>query len=629
MSDNTKYCMSCMKAMPEDLVICPNCHYSADSLQQAPYLAQGVLIKERYLVGKVIAMANDSITYIGLDTFTQIVVTVREYYPHKIAHRANGSTLVSPISNSSLYDSCLDSFINLWRGMSLLGDVKCLPKVVDIFSENDTAYCICESKETMSLKAYFEKTRKPLTYSKAVAAFIPLLNALKVLHNAGIVHGSITPTAIQVGSDGRLNLNGFTIPQCRSDIPELSAKPVSGFSPLEVYESNTVGPESDIYSLMAVLYYSITGTVLPKATDRIEKEKLSIPSSVASVMPKNVLNALARSLSLYPQNRISSAEELVNCLKQAHAQTSSHRPTATRTPAQQRISSERPAQRRSNNDRPIPPQTRPQQKAPVKEEKEKEKETSLVALGLATFTAAVVVISIIFCALYSTVLYKNYNIPFLNKALSSMVFLPMNKEKEPETNEPILTTDEAPSVSETAYATVADFTKLTYDYIISNESFKRNFVFEFKQEASDTVEKGGIIRQDAIAGESVPVGTEIRLVVSTGVEQIVVPDVKGKSYEEAKDILEDAKLKVEKEVLENTENKTPDEVYSMSEDAGSSVDKGTTITLSVWDKVPETTTAAPTTTEKAAEKTTEAKKETTTKAPSTTKKETTTKKSVE
>ncbi len=627
MSDNTKYCMSCMKAMPEDLVICPNCHYSADSLQQAPYLAQGVLIKERYLVGKVIAMANDSITYIGLDTFTQIVVTVREYYPHKIAHRANGSTLVSPISNSALYDSCLDSFINLWRGMSMLSDVKCLPKVVDIFSENDTAYCICESKETMSLKAYFEKTRKPLTYSKAVAAFIPLLNGLKVLHNAGIVHGSITPTAIQVGSDGRLNLNGFTIPQCRSDIPELAAKSVSGFSPLEVYESNTVGPESDIYSLMAVLYYSITGTILPKATDRIEKEKLSIPSSVAAVMPKNVLNALARSLSLYPQNRISSAEELVNCLRAAHAQPSASavRPTAERTPAMHKTSYARPAQRSASADRPARPQQKPQPKAPVKEEKE----TSLVALGLATFTAAVVVISIIFCALYSTVLYKNYNIPFLNKALSSMVFLPMNKDNKPETQVPELSTDETPSASETAYATVADFTKLTYDYIISNESFKRNFVFDFKQESSDTIEKGGIISQDAIAGESVPVGTEIRLVVSTGIEQIVVPDVKGKSYEEAKEILENVKLKVEKEVLENTENKTPDEVCSMSEDAGSSVDKGTTITLSVWDKVPETTTAAPTTTEKAAEKTTEAKKETTTKAPSTTKKETTTKKSVE
>ncbi len=617
MSENTKYCMGCMKPMPESAVICPNCHYSADSTQQAPYLMHGVLVKERYLVGKVIAMANDSITYIGLDTFTDAVVTVREYYPHKIAHRANGSTIVSPISNSSLYDSCLDSFINLWRGMSMLSDVRCLPKVIDIFSENDTAYCICESKETMSLKAYFEKTRKPLTYSKAVAAFIPLLNALKVLHNAGIVHGSITPTAIQVGSDGRLNLNGFTIPQCRSDIPELAAKPVAGFSPLEVYETNTVGPESDIYSLMAVLYYAITGTVLPKATDRIEKEKLSIPSSVAAVMPKNVLNALARSLSLYPQNRISSAEELVNCLRAAHAQPSgADRPSAGRTAAQQRSAAERPAQRRTVTERKV----RPQQKAPEKEEKE----TSLVALGLATFAAAVVVITILFCALYSTVLYKNYNIPFLNKALASMTFLPMNKEDVPSALPDELTTEEAPSASETAYATVADFTKLTYDYIVSNESFKRNFVFDFRQEPSDTVAKGGIISQDAIAGESVPVGTEIRLVVSTGVEQIVVPDVKGKSYEEAKEILEDAKLNVKKELLENTQNKTPDEVYSMSADPGSSVDKGTTVTLSVWDKVPETT-AAPTTTKKAEDKTTtEGKKDTTTKAPSTEKKETTT-----
>ncbi|MBQ8502783.1 MAG: PASTA domain-containing protein [Clostridia bacterium] len=616
MSENKRYCMGCMSVIDSDATICPHCQYSGDTQQLSPYLSQGQTVAGRYLIGKALGMANDSITYIGLDTQTETTVTVCEYYPHRIAHRANGNNIVSPLNGfAALYESCLESFLSLWRGIRMFDDVRCLPKVLDIVSENETAYCICESKECMPLKNYFEKTRKPLSYSKAVAAFIPLLNALKSLHNAGIVHGSITPSTIQVGSDGRLNLTGFSIPQCRSDIRELNAKPVAGFSAIEIYETSFAKAESDIYSIMAVMYYSITGSVLPKATDRAVNENLTLPSSIASTIPKNVLDTLARSLAVYPYNRISSAAELIACLKADNSEIKRN-PDMNKKTQQTKSAQSKKAAPTTGQKRPsqgTAAKAQAKRSAPKKKQEEKVSNSSFIALGFTTFVAAAVVISILFCVLYTTVLYKSFDIPFLNSAFSSMTFLPINREKDDEHEQIIATTEEMPSVSETSYATVADFTKLTYDYIISNDSFQRNFVFKFKEEASDTVKKGGIISQNATAGESVPVGTEIVLVVSTGIEQIVVPDVKGKSFDEAKKILEDAKLEVSKELLENKENKTPDEVYSMSVDPGQSVDKGTIVVLSVWDEVPETTTQATT------------KKETTTKKEAATKKETTTK----
>ncbi len=619
MSDNKRYCMGCMKLIKEDAAVCPHCHYPADSRQDSPYLSQGSKIAERYIVGKVISMSNDSITYIGLDVFTGEPINICEYYPHKIAHRANDSSFISPLDGyNELYSSCLQSFLGLWRGIKMFDDVRCLPKVKDILTGNDSAYCIYESKECMPLKDYFAKTRKPLTYTKAIAAFMPLLNALKLLHNAGIVHGNITPSTIQVGTDGRLNLSGFSIPQCRSKIRELASNPVSGFSPVEIYETGEAKKESDIYSVMAVLYYSITGTVLPKSTERIQTNKLSLPSSLASAIPKNVLDAMARSLAVYPHKRISTVDELIRCLKAAPAE---HNNNMSRQQSSENV--------RNNNNQTITKEAMSKKQVQNKntktaanrkpQKKAKQKEPSFLGLGIVTFVAAVMVISILFCALYTTVLYKSIDIPFLNEAFSSVSFLPINKREDNDVTEDVdTTTSTLPPATETSYATVADFTKLNYDYIISNESFKRNFVLKFKEEASDTVKKGGIIRQDATAGESVPVGTEIVLVVSTGKEQVVVPDVKGKAYAEAKEILEEAKFKVSKELIDNEDNKTPDEVYRMSVDAGQSVDKGTEIVLTVWDKVPETTT------EETTESDTYTTKET---KPSTTKKADTTEKS--
>lgn len=635
MSDNKRYCMGCMKLIEADAPVCPHCGYASDIPQQSPYLSQGQVIAQRYLVGKVLSMANDSITYIGLDKITNEPVTLCEYYPNKIAHRANGSNFVSPlVGYSVLYESCLKSFLSLWRGIRMFDDIRCLPHVLDIVTENDTAYSVSAHKDCMTLKDYFEKTRKPLTYSKAVAAFAPLLKALNSLHNAGIVHGSITPSTIQVGPDGRLNLTGFSIPQCHSEIRELCTKPVSGFSPLELYETYSAKPESDIYSVMAVMYYSITGSVLPKATDRVHNENLSLPSSIASTIPKNILDALVQSLAVYPYKRISSVDKLLELLKsapsqpvnkQTNSQTNNQINNQTNKnpkPVNNKMATEKKPTQKQTQTRTSAPKPRPKQTREDDAEEANKADSNLLVLGVATFVAATVVISILFCVLYSTVLYKSVDIPILNKAFSSMAFLPMNKEDEEET-EVIATTDTEPSLTGTSYATVADFTKLTYDYIISNDSFQRNFVLKFKEEPSDKIKKGGIISQSAVAGESVPVGTVIVLTVSSGIEQIVVPDVKGKSFEDAKEILEDAHFVVSKELLDNTENKTPGEVYRMSEDAGMSVDKGTVIVLSVWDEIPETTTQATTKESTTSSTTPDSSAATSTTKPTTTKPTTT------
>ena len=93
-------------------------------------------------------------------------------------------------------------------------------------------------------------------------------------------------------------------------------------------------------------------------------------------------------------------------------------------------------------------------------------------------------------------------------------------------------------------------------------------------------EVGTVIEQSEKEGAKVYKGYEIVITVVSDKELIEVPNVTGKSYSEASDILKEAGLKVEKnEIYDNTVEK--DIVISQTPQAGSSQKDGTKILLTV------------------------------------------------
>ncbi|UKI23084.1 MAG: hypothetical protein L6V88_00325 [Anaerotruncus sp.] len=55
------------------------------------FAAQKPLLAGRYLVGNFLSQESDAVTYIGLDTETNTVVTIREFMPAGIANRLEGN----------------------------------------------------------------------------------------------------------------------------------------------------------------------------------------------------------------------------------------------------------------------------------------------------------------------------------------------------------------------------------------------------------------------------------------------------------------------------------------------------------------------------------------------------------
>ncbi len=100
-------------------------------------------------------------------------------------------------------------------------------------------------------------------------------------------------------------------------------------------------------------------------------------------------------------------------------------------------------------------------------------------------------------------------------------------------------------------------------------------------QTSDTVPAGSVISINPGSGTVVQQGTSITIHVSTGKEQVDIPDTKGKTLDEAKSILEGAGFKV----VVDPSSKNPqgtDTVQSSDPEAGSKkVDKGSTVTLTL------------------------------------------------
>jgi eukaryotic-like serine/threonine-protein kinase len=98
-----------------------------------------------------------------------------------------------------------------------------------------------------------------------------------------------------------------------------------------------------------------------------------------------------------------------------------------------------------------------------------------------------------------------------------------------------------------------------------------------RQEASNDVEEGRVIGTEPGAGQQAPANTTITLVVSSGQGQVGVPDVVGRTEDNARALLQGFDVQT---TDENTNDPNQDgRVLSQNPPANSQVDQGSTVTL--------------------------------------------------
>jgi beta-lactam-binding protein with PASTA domain/predicted Ser/Thr protein kinase len=101
------------------------------------------------------------------------------------------------------------------------------------------------------------------------------------------------------------------------------------------------------------------------------------------------------------------------------------------------------------------------------------------------------------------------------------------------------------------------------------------------QEASDTAPKDEVISQDPRAGDQVATDSTVTLTVSTGPEAVAVPDLRGKTLDEARSLLADLDLEVGKITKTDAPDVAEDEVISSDPPGGAQAAPGSKVDLEV------------------------------------------------
>ncbi len=315
-------CFGCMEVT--EGYPCPVCGFDPAQAAAPNYvLPYGAILNGRYIVGKMLGQGGFGITYIGWDLAMERKVAIKEYYPSGQVSRNPGSRDLTWYTNEQsrqARQNGMQMFLKEARKMSKVDNLTNVVRVRDIFQENETAYIVMDFVEGETLKARLDKTG-PLTWKQAKEIFVPAMQAMEQVHQAGLVHRDISPDNLMLTPDGRVMILDLGAAKDLAINKGASSAMVvkGGFSPPEQYaQQGGSGSWTDVYAMAATMYHSLTGVVPPTAVDRMQGEPVNWALLETGGVPNHVIAALQNAMKLNARERTQTMAEL---LRQCQSET--------------------------------------------------------------------------------------------------------------------------------------------------------------------------------------------------------------------------------------------------------------------------------------------------------------------
>jgi serine/threonine protein kinase len=277
----------------------------------------GTILGSRFRVEKTLGRGGFAITYLCRAGEYDKAFAVKEFLPISLAARGtDGVVRALSEDEQEMFGRGLEDFIEEGRRL-----IKCRhPNVVqveDFFEEYGTAYLVMECVEGTTLGQRIGKDGA-LDAPQLVSVLLPVLDALKVVHDAGLLHRDLTPSNIMLRG-GELTspvLIDFGAARHANAIRSYSIAQVcsDGYSPPEQYDfRGKQGPYSDIYALGCIAYRCLTGARTPLAIDRLTQETDPVDGWAGrypELKGKLLVPIISKSIAVDPTARQQSAEEL-------------------------------------------------------------------------------------------------------------------------------------------------------------------------------------------------------------------------------------------------------------------------------------------------------------------------------
>ena len=156
-----------------------------------------------------------------------------------------------------------------------------------------------------------------------------ITNGLAAAHEAGVIHGNLTPENVLIDSNGEVKVFEFGSAGPLSDESYdsiLTASDYGYLAPEQCAGTGNVDARSDVYALGAILYEMLAGDQPfkgEKPTDVMLKHTEELPaplSAFRSDLPPSIEPVILKALAKDPDLRYQSAEEFGDALDQSLSQ---------------------------------------------------------------------------------------------------------------------------------------------------------------------------------------------------------------------------------------------------------------------------------------------------------------------
>jgi len=240
-----------------------------------------------YAIQAILGQGGFGITYLAQDTRLNSHVAIKEYFPPAYAARLGGYTIQPHANNAGSLENYKWGLSEFLKEAQALAKFKHphIVRVLRFLETNGTAYMVMEYEEGESLLSHLRRHSGFLTEPMLLNIFIPILNGLQAVHDAGLLHLDIKPENIYLRKDSQPMLIDFgSSRQVRGDDAGQKVALSRGYAAPEQYPGygSERGPWSDVYGMGAALYRCITSR---EPTDALEREQTLMKKRVDPLQP--------------------------------------------------------------------------------------------------------------------------------------------------------------------------------------------------------------------------------------------------------------------------------------------------------------------------------------------------------
>ena len=261
---------------------------------------KGQKINDRYEIIRSIGEGGMANVYLGYDTILDRKVAIK--------------ILRGDLSND-------EKFVRRFQREALSASSLAHPNIVEMYDvgeDDGLYYIVMEYIDGLTLKQLLKK-RGSITLSEALDIMLQLTDGMGHAHDSYIIHRDLKPQNIMIKDDGQIKITDFGIAMALNSTQLTQTNSVMGsvhYLPPEQASGKGATIKSDIYSMGIIFYELLTGKLPFKGDNAVEIALKQMRDPLPSIkednqeIPQSIENIILKATAKNPKNRYSDARSM-------------------------------------------------------------------------------------------------------------------------------------------------------------------------------------------------------------------------------------------------------------------------------------------------------------------------------